>query len=299
MREDEESVILSTNVLFGVQSIMKKDDSLSGMYYDVAMAAPVLAGIGPADEGDVLILGMGTGTYAKQCLRYFPKLRVEGVEIDEKITELARTYFDEPEEAVVTTYDGRAYLQTIDRTYDVIMVDAFQDITIPFQMASVEFFSLVRDHLKPGGVMVINMNMRADGEGTINEYLQETIASVFTDLKTVDVTGFTNRILFASMDPLHTERLAADGTAPETNASAPEAAGQEELSRLMARIAEELTDETLAKEGDPAKAHILTDDRAPVELLSMRAIDQIISQELSYYKQVYRDGGIRAILREF
>ena len=80
--------------------------------------------------------------------------------MDEKITDLARTYFQEPEEAAVTTYDGRAYLQTADRTYDVIMVDAFQDITIPFQMASMEFFTLVRDHLNPGGVMVVNMKQK-------------------------------------------------------------------------------------------------------------------------------------------
>ena len=35
-------------------------------------------------------------------------------------------------------------LAAADRSYDVIMVDAYQDITIPFQMSSLEFFSLVR-----------------------------------------------------------------------------------------------------------------------------------------------------------
>ena len=37
----------------------------------------------------------------------------------------------------------------------MIMVDAYQDITIPFQMSSVEFFTLVRDHLAPGGVIAV------------------------------------------------------------------------------------------------------------------------------------------------
>ena len=45
VKETDDSVILSTNVLFGVQSIMKKDDSLTGMYYDYALAAPVMAGV--------------------------------------------------------------------------------------------------------------------------------------------------------------------------------------------------------------------------------------------------------------
>lgn len=36
VKEDEKNVILSTNVLFGVQSILKKNDGLTGMYYDYA-----------------------------------------------------------------------------------------------------------------------------------------------------------------------------------------------------------------------------------------------------------------------
>ncbi len=36
VKEDEKNVILSTNVLFGVQSILKKDRELTGMYYDYA-----------------------------------------------------------------------------------------------------------------------------------------------------------------------------------------------------------------------------------------------------------------------
>ena len=148
---------------------------------------------------DVLILGMGTGTFATQCRNYFPGvLNVEGVEIDRRITELAGSYFDLPEDIPVTTYDGRAYLQAIDKSYDVIMVDAYQDITIPFQMSSSEFFTQVKEHLKPGGVMVVNMNMKSDGEGSINAYLSDTIASVFDQVYTVDVANNTNRELFAS-----------------------------------------------------------------------------------------------------
>ena len=70
-----------------------------------------------------------------------------------------------PDDVKVTTYDGRAYLNAIDKTYDVILVDAFQDITIPFQMSSVEFFRLVKSHLKEDGVMAVNLNMRGDGGG--------------------------------------------------------------------------------------------------------------------------------------
>ena len=115
---------------------------------------------------------MGTGTYATQLLKSFDNVNVEGVEIDDKITNLAHEYFELPDEAKVTTYDGRAYLAAVDKKYDVIMVDAYQDITIPFQMSSTEFFNMVKEHLAPGGVMVVNMNMYSDeNEATINRVM--------------------------------------------------------------------------------------------------------------------------------
>ena len=154
VRENDRRVILSTNVLFGVQSVMEKQDGLTGMYYDYAMAAPVMAAAqDDAKAGQpvsILILGMGSGTYDHQCRSYFRDLDIKGVEIDEKITDLAHQYFALPEDADVTTYDGRAYLAADHEKYDVIMVDAYQDITIPFQMSSAEFFSMVRGHQDAG-----------------------------------------------------------------------------------------------------------------------------------------------------
>ncbi len=279
VKETDNSVILSTNVLFGVQSIMMKDDSLTGMYYDYAMAAPLMAGIGDKTDADILVLGMGTGTYAKQCMNYFDRVKVEGVEIDGKITELAGKYFELPDTVDVVTYDGRAYLQAIDRKYDVIMVDAYQDITIPFQMSSTEFFTLVRDHLKDGGVMVVNMNMKSDGAGSINEYLSDTIAGVFDSVYTVDVKGSTNRELFASANP---EMLSVMESETEKLADAG-------LREMMRTVGNSLA----AYEGGGC---VLTDDKAPVEVLGMRVIDELIQDEIGYYKEIFKREGIDGLL---
>ncbi len=279
VKEDEDSVILSTNVLFGVQSILKKDDTLSGMYYDYAMAAPFMAGVEEKDVMEILILGMGTGTYATQCGRYFDNLTMEGVEIDEKITELAREYFELPENIKVTTYDGRAYLNAVDKKYDVIMVDAYQDITIPFQMASVEFFTMVRDHLTEDGVMVVNMNMRGEEEGNINQYLADTISNVFSEVYTADVERSTNRELFASNNPEMLDVL-------KRNAGL---TANAELIMLMDKVSGRL----VAYE---AGNYLMTDDKAPVEVLSMRVIDSLIQDEVGYYKDIYERDGIKGLL---
>ena len=292
VKENDRRVILSTNVLFGVQSVLLKQDGLTGMYYDYAMAAPVMAtalrgeGAIPANLS-VLILGMGSGTYDHQCRSYFKNLNIEGVEIDQKITDLAHQYFALPQDAKVTTYDGRAYLAAVDHKYDVIMVDAYQDITIPFQMSSAEFFTMVREHLTPNGVMVVNMNMRSDAEDWINVYLADTIASVFPVVQTIDVPSNTNRILFASNaktdQPAFARALDAIATEDQVKA---------------ASLKQFLTGVRYGLRNHQTTGHILTDDKAPVELLGMRAIDQLVSEELAVYKEMYREEGLQGIMDE-
>lgn len=85
-------------MFYSVSSLFIKKKKIDGMYYDYAMAAPYMAGIKDKEEMDVLILGMGTGTYATQCERYFDNVKLSGVEIDQKITDLAVEYFELPED---------------------------------------------------------------------------------------------------------------------------------------------------------------------------------------------------------
>ena len=282
VKESDRSVILSTNVLFGVQSIYMKDQGLTGMYYDYAMAAPLMVEGKAPEDCSVLILGMGTGTYATQCRKYYGDMDIEGVEIDEKITALSREYFHLPEDVPVVTYDGRAFLNAVDKKYDVIMVDAYQDITIPFQMSSVEFFMLVKAHLAENGVMVVNMNMRGSGEGNINQYLADTISYVFGEVYTVEVSGSTNRELFASDNK-------------EMISSLEEGVARLEEGNLQAMMERTAGNLVRYEAGD----YILTDDRAPVELLGMQVIDELIGDEVAYYKEIYEAEGIEGLLRSF
>ena len=277
--EDDKQVSLSTNVLFGVQSVYMKDDTLTGLYYDYAMAAPLMVPDKNPDSMKVLILGMGTGTYATQCRKYFGDMNIEGVEIDEKITKLSRKYFALPDDINVTTYDGRAFLNASDRKYDVIMVDAYQDITIPFQMSSVEFFRLVKSHLNENGVMVVNMNMRGNDDGDINQYLADTISSVFGNVYTVEVDNSTNRELFAS-DNNDMMGVLNDNISRINDA---------DLRFMMNKV----RDNSIAYN---AGKLIMTDDNAPVELLGMKVIDKIIRDEVAYYKEIFDKNGVQGVI---
>lgn len=180
------------------------------------------------------------------------------------------------------SYEGESiynYLQAIDEKYDVIMVDAYQDITIPFQMSSVEFFTMVKEHLNENGVMVVNMNMRGNNEGNINQYLSDTIASVFDHIVTVDVDGSTNRELYASSNADMVKTL--ENNANET--------GHSDLRDMMLHVADT---SSVYEAGD----YIMTDDKAPVELLGMQVIDQLIQGEVAYYKDIFEKDGINGLL---
>lgn len=285
VRDTKQATILSTNVLFGVQSIHMKEGDLTGMYYDYALAAPVMAAFSEKENPSALVLGMGTGTWATQLSHFFPAARIKGVEIDGDITKLAREYFELSDDIEVYTYDGRAFLQADDGKYDCIMVDAYRDITIPFSMSSMEFFKMVKDHLEPGGVMVVNLNMFNDEAGNINEYLTDTIASVFPCVVAADVPGATNRELFAGDE-------AAIGSLRDR---AFELAGDSDsereilLSSTLLNVAERLK---VCEGGDL----ILTDDKAPVELLGMKVIDSIIRDEIGYYKDAFKRDGIKGLI---
>ena len=197
----------------------------------------------------------------------------DGVEIDKKIVKLAYEYFDLSDNVNVFVEDGRAFISRTEKKYDVIMVDAYQDITIPFHMSSREFFLEVRSHLKENGVMVVNMNMYTKDDGGINDYLCGTILSVF-DCAYTYTTGGTNIELFASSGFDCAERLREN--LPMLG---------EELRPFLSKVSDSL-------EKKEKSDYIFTDDKAPVELLGMRVLDEMIVDELSAVKEMIKGKSI-------
>lgn len=265
VEETEEDIILSTHILFGVQSIKKKDRDFTGMYYDYAYAAPFMA----KERDSMLVLGLGTGTYPSLCLKYFPEMKIDGVEIDNGIIDIAGEYFDISDKINIYEDDGRAFLKNAGR-YDVIMVDAYQDITIPFQMSTVEFFQETKNHLEEGGVLVLNMNMKSSKEGMINDYIISTVREVYPYVYTVEAGG--NVELFATSDKEALSRLDFEIDNMETSTDFL-AESKKALDRTRENIVER--EKTTV---------VLTDDKAPVEVLGMKVLDEIVEGELDRLK---------------
>ena len=282
--ETKDSVILSTNVAFGVQSIYKKDGSLSGYYYEYALMAPFFMDEASFDKDlDVLVLGLGTGTYSKQLKKYFPNSSCDSVEIDEKIAWLAGEYFNlKEDEATIYINDGRSFLETENAgLYDIILADAYQDITVPFHMSTVEFFQSAKKHLKPGGILIVNINMRSGDFEGVPEYLAGTVKSCFNSVYRVDLTNVTNSVLFVSDNPNMLENYERN-----TRITMSEDHDLYSISRYVGNNISEVEDLDL----------ILTDDLAPVEILGQKSLNKIVEQELEYYRSNLKGKGLKDIM---
>jgi len=283
--EDTDSVYLSTNVAFGVQSVYKKNNKLSGLYYDYALMAPqFIKNFNPNSKLDLLILGNGTGTYAKQSKIYYPNIKTDAVEIDPKIVDLSKKYFDlKDNEATVYETDGRTFLADKQcGMYDVIMVDAYHDITIPFHMVTKEFFTEVSKHLKPGGVILLNINMKSKGDNPINQYLSQTVKSVMSKVYTCDLSSSTNVLLFASND--NDMLNIFENNINKLDTSSP-----------LLEVSQYVKDNLLeTKESEL----IFTDEVAPVEVLGQSLLNDMVKDEVDSFKEMvnFKENGIKGIL---
>ena len=280
VKEDSNAYYFSTNVLFTVQSMIKKDLSLTGMYYDYCLSAAYMADIENKTDFSVLVLGNGTGTYATLLKTHVPyQTNITGVEIDQRIIDLSYEYFMMPDDIDIYCDDGRNYLNLNKDKYDLIMVDAYSSISTPFAMSTVEFFGSVRDHLKDDGVMVMNINMYDTQAYSLDLALCDTVCSAFFNVLTYQVPTGSGDEVFASNNPDMLSRL-EQGIANCENMP---------LKAAMLMVLEN------------HKVHVdtgirLLDDNSDVELRSMNSIDGIIEEELELYRRIYRERGLKGLI---
>ncbi len=164
-----------------------------------------------------LILGHGGGSLAKWLALHWPALELDIVEFDPVVVRMAEEYFDyhPPANHHVSVRDGRAFLNGTDRTYDVMWVDAFARDMIPFHLTTVEFFSLMRRHLNPDGVVAVNLaSSGREGDRARAAAVVQTMKGAFPVVITFAVegpwkTGMTQakNLIFFAGHPIETSSV--------------------------------------------------------------------------------------------
>jgi spermidine synthase len=233
------------------QSVWYPHSVLTGGYWDLFLLLPPLLGR-PAHS--LLVIGDGGGTISRAYGRFYPRVRIEGVELDPAVTAAGRRFLGvgaNPRLHTVTA-DGRVYLERTRRRFDLIAIDAYRQPYIPFQLATREFFRLVRSRLSPGGVVALNV-AATPHDRRLTQALGTTLASAFPQVWRVSALRFSDLVL-----------------------ALPRPLSRDELVARLARVAPALG--PLLPRVEPALAPLRprgapwTDDRAPVEWLTDRML---------------------------
>jgi SAM-dependent methyltransferase len=230
-----------------VHSLYRPETVLTENVWDGYLIVP-FAGLERPPER-IAILGFAGGTTARAYEKYFPRTRIDGVEIDGELFDLAKRWFglNERPELELHAEDARPFLRRSEHRYDAIFVDAYRQPYIPFYLTSREFFELARDRLRPGGVVIVNVG-HPENSDELEQVLTATIGDVFANVAR-DPIEELNTLLIASDEPVGPERLRA--VAPSLPA---------DLRPLAYRSASRM--------GRPLDGGtVYTDDRAPVEWL--------------------------------
>ena len=252
LKEPDGDRVLELNEGQARHSLYRPGSYLTGGYWDGMLVLPFTTLERPPQR--VAILGNGAGTTARGYGRFFPRARVDGVEIDPELEEVGRRYFDMDSNPNLTVYneDARPWLRRSASGYEVIIVDSYRQPYVPFYLATREFFELVRDRLAPGGVVLVNVG-HPEGNDDLEKVIGRTMSAVFPNVLR-DPFDDSNTLLVASEGAASAGRLrAAISTLP---------AGLQRLAETeAARVGPRLPG-----------GSVYTDDRAPVEWLVDRSI---------------------------
>jgi spermidine synthase len=243
-----------------IHSIYDPQNLLTGGPWDYMVVADAFrpAQVTEVQPKEVAILGLAGGTAARQyTAAYGASVQITGVEIDPAILDVAHRYFhlDEPNVHPVVA-DARYWLDTQAGKYDVVVMDAYRQPYIPFHLTTREFFTEVRDHLRPGGVAVVNAGRTATDYRLVDA-IASTMAAVYPSVFLVDVPAFNNTLVYGT-------------TSPVTVADV-----EHNLGLINEPVAQDVA-QSVINEGrlriSPYHNQVFTDDLAPVE----RLIDEII-----------------------
>lgn len=250
-KQDDGNFMLSFGAkrLRYIESIINpKDEFDLPVEYTQSMTGAALAYAPGLD--DAAIIGLGGGRTAWYLHKSVPDLSFTAVELDPEVARIADRYFGvQPEKNFdVQISDGRVWLTRTDRKFDVVLVDAYRGPFVPFHLLTSEFYKLVADHLKPGGIAVQNVEPTT----MLFDSAVATIKSAFAH--TVFLYGAGNIVIVGY-------------NGPEKDEATLQKIVAERQERYHFRYP--LT-EILSRRFEPApddKTAPLTDDFAPVEYL--------------------------------
>lgn len=216
----------------------------------------------------VLMIGLGGGTVPTRYHQDYRRMAIEVLEIDPAVIDVARQYFNVPADPRLrlVPQDGRLFVTRGRTRYDIILLDAYLIDTIPFHLATREFFVAARARLAPGGVLGSNViGALAGPRSALFRSIYRTMTAVFRTVYVFPVEwgrfdsaeSLRNIILVATDRP----RLSPDAVMAA-------AAQARRVPGVTLERFEDVARDLFTGDVETADVPVLTDDFAPVELLA-------------------------------
>jgi predicted membrane-bound spermidine synthase len=111
---------------------------------------------------------------------------IDVVEIDPAVTRVARRFFNLPRQSSIRTVndDARWFATSMSdgegEAYDVIFIDAFNDLSVPYHLTTREYVLMLQRMLRPGGALVVNLVDDFERGRFLRSYIR-TLQTVFGD----------------------------------------------------------------------------------------------------------------------
>ena len=167
---------------------------------------------------DTLFIGGGGYSFPRYVEAAYPTSTVDVIEIDPAVIAVAHERLGLPSTSRIRSFneDARVYLSASPDSmrYDLVYGDAFNDLSIPFHLTTVEFDRIVAGRLKPDGVYLTNIIDKFDGGEFLKAYanaLRAVFPHVYVFGRGVAFRPFDRNtyVLMASRQPLDRERFDA------------------------------------------------------------------------------------------
>ncbi len=233
-----------------------KDPSHLEYDYECVYRDVVRRFVGEKKSVSAFFIGGGSYTFPRWTLHEWPGSKIDVAEIDPVVVEANHHALGLPLDTPIRTFvgDARNVVDGLPKNarYDLVVGDAFNDLSIPFHLTTLEFNRKIARHLSPGGLYMVNLIDDYKYGRLLGAYvltLRKTFkhVHVFCTRRDGVREGRDTFVIAASMVPGRFEdcRAGHGGSFPGSM----------------------LAEENLMALADKADRRILTDDDAPVENL--------------------------------
>jgi SAM-dependent methyltransferase len=189
---DTEPVVEQNNATGRVSYWAQGDNHSAADRTGVSLADYIHAMFGfivQAKARHVLMIGCGGGNLATMLRR--AGVRVTMVDIEAGSFEIARDYFHLPPEVECHVADGAKFLRR-DMRYNAIVLDAYTGGKVPKVFLRKSFFDLAKSRLTRGGVFLINVIVKNDGDRTPDNILR-LMGQTWRQTRLLDSDGWNDR----------------------------------------------------------------------------------------------------------